>query len=148
MFTLVLLDRHLSDISEGEWNQPRGCNRPPTLQTKRREHFQTSTPNGFSLGVHSNGCCITHSDMSGARPSLWQRRSLPRPPIQKPTAGKLRPFQVHRAATEGKSVHNVNKVSCVNERNLDQNAQSTFYFLIFQPQMINKIDCCGEFSLS
>lgn len=138
MFTLVPLGRHLSDISEAKCNQPSLAQSSSHAQNKAHKALSNVHPKRFFL--RRNGCCITHSDKSGARPSLWQRRSLPRPPIQKPTAGKLRPFQVHRAGTKGKSVHNVNKVSCANERLLLTNCAEHFLLFFLQLQMINKID--------
>lgn len=62
---------------------------PPTFKTKA--HTSKHQSETFSL-IHSNGCCITHSDKSGARPSLWQHHSLLQLLIQQPTMGKTRLF--------------------------------------------------------
>lgn len=65
---------------------------PPTFQTK--PHTSKHQSETFSL-IHSNGCCVTHSDKSGAWPSLWQYLSLLQLLIQQPTMGKTRLLCAH-----------------------------------------------------
>lgn len=95
----------LSDISESKCNQPSSS--PSSSYAQNKAQIALSNINLKHFVFHCNGCCITHSDMSGAWPSLWQHHNLPQPPIQKPTASKMRPFQVPKMGTKGKSVHNV-----------------------------------------
>lgn len=80
---------------------------PPTFKTK--PHTSKHQSETFSL-IHNNGCCVTRSDKSGARPSLWQHLSLLQLLIQQPTMGKTRLFfQVRTSGTNRKSAHNVNR---------------------------------------
>lgn len=80
------------------------CHHPPTFKTKPRTFKHQSGI--FSL-IHSNGCCITHSDKSGARPSPWQHHSLPQLLIQQPTMGQTE-LEV-RTLGSRKSAYNINK---------------------------------------
>lgn len=69
---------HSSEMSQSERNR---LSSPSSSSYTANRTFQASTWNIFSA-LYGNGCCISHSDESGARPSLWQHRSLPLPLVQ------------------------------------------------------------------
>lgn len=56
----------------------------------------------LSLALCGNGCCIIHSEKSGAWPSPWQHHHLPQPIVPKYTGGRTGPFWGARDGDKGK----------------------------------------------